>query len=83
MVLGTEEKNPVGWSCKAGVKVRQELSRNIEKGIPDEAKASGKGQRQEWTCVGGAGMEFGSRWLGGTGLQGGESSWQVRAEWQA
>lgn len=65
MGLGAEEKNPVGRSFKADVKVRQELSRNMEeKGIPDEAKASGKGQRQEWTCVGGAGMEFGFRWLG-------------------
>lgn len=63
--LGAEEKNPVGWTFKVGVKVRQELSRNMEeKGIQDEAKASGEGQRQEWTCVGGAGMGFGYRWLG-------------------
>lgn len=44
MGLAAEEKNPVGWGFKAGVKVRQELSRNMEeKGIPDEAKAPGKG----------------------------------------
>lgn len=44
MGLGAEEKNFVGLSFKAGVKVRQELSRDMEgKGIPDEAKAPGKG----------------------------------------